>query len=209
MIAKYKNNPYIIFGLSIIAFLLITIACGGSTPEVNPPQASQPAQSSPQTTQDTNQATPLPPPTETPKPIGSARSNPAPFGYEVTMDDMTFTVTEFIRPADDIALKGNMFNTPEEGKEFAFVNMSIKCNLGSDDKCNIGPSEFQIVGTSGTAMDAEWLVTGVSGMLESGEFFGGATKAGYIAFQLEKGETDLILIYKPFLGSEAYFLVQQ
>jgi hypothetical protein len=53
------------------------------------------------------------------------------------------------------------------------------------------------------------MIAGVAGLLEDSEFFGGATVTGGMIFEVAQSETDLILIYEPFLStSEAYLAVE-
>ncbi len=185
--------------VAILVTLLINLACGSSTPQVNVPSvdATQPV------------IAPLSTPTEEPKPLGSARSNPAPVGSEVTIDDMVIKITEFKSPTNDIVQAGNQFNTmPEAGNIYVFVNVSINCNKGTDATCNIGGYEFSVIDTAGITHDSEIFLAGVSGLFEPGEFYGGATKSGYLAFVVPEGDNGLILKYSSFLASEAYFSLQ-
>jgi hypothetical protein len=213
MSTKPKKNRISIF-IAIFVMVIAILACGQSTPEVKPPQNNPTSQSTVSSlvqpsSDNIELATSSPSPISTLKPVGSARSNPAPFGYEVTTEQMTFTVTELLRPADSIVSQGNMFNTiPDEGQEYVFVNLSIKCDKSIDENCNVSQFDFNLVGSAGLAHDTEIFLAGVSGLLEDGDFFGGSTKSGYLAFIVGKEETDLVLIYKPFLSDEVYLSVQ-
>jgi len=182
-----------------LVLALVSLACGSSTPQVNLPG------------EESNQPTVAPPPstpTEAPKPLGSARSNPAPLGAEVIIDDMAMKITEIISPANDIVMSGNQFNTiPDPGNVYIFVSISITCNKSADSNCNIGGYEFSLIDSTGISHNAEIFIAGVSGLLASGEFYGGATKAGYLAFIVPEGDTGLILKYDSFL-SEAFFALQ-
>ena len=184
--------------LPVLALLLATLACGGdSTPEVKAPSGGEtPAAAEPE---------------ETIAPVGSSRSNPAPPGSEVTLDDMTFTVGEVVRPADGIVAAGNEFNSePEAGNEFVMVMLTVRCEKGEDDSCSISSAwNLSLIGSAGVAHDAEWMVTGVDGQLESTEFFGGATVAGSLFFEVGQGETDLLLRYEELFGSGTAYLALQ
>jgi len=177
--------------ISVITLLFIFIlACSGSTPEVKLPNQS--------TTQTQGQ------PTNSSKPIGSARSNPAPLGSEVTIDNMAILVKEVVSPADDIVVKGNMFNsTPDPSSRYILVNILVTCKKSTDDKCNLLGFEFKVIDTSGVSHDVEF-VAGVAGEFEAGEFYGGATKSGYLPYMVPKNDNGLILIYSGLLTGEAY-----
>ena len=148
----------------------------------------------------------------TPPQVGS-RSNPAPAGSEVTVDDMILTVGEVVRPADEIVAAGNAFNSkPEAGYEFVMVTVSVRCEKGEDESCIIGPSwDFALVGSANLARDAKdwWEVTGVDGRLETTEFFGGSTVTGSLFFEVGQDETDLVLRYVELLGKDTAFLALQ
>lgn len=203
----------------IIIVIFTSLACMESTPVVQPPKdtvSTAPLQKAeiekssplPNSTRMPTE-TPSPLPTETPKPVGSARSNPAPFGYEVTIDQMTFKIEEVVRPADDIVEKGNMFNSKAgDGKEYVLIKLSIKCNKNTDASCLASSYEFKLVGSSGQARDIEF-IAGVADTLDSGEFFGGATKTGYLPYIVDKDESGLVLMYKPILGNEIYLSVEK
>ena len=62
---------------------------------------------------------------------------------------------------------------------------------------------------TGVAHDAEWMVTGVDGQLESTEFFGGATVTGSLFFEVEQDETDLLLRYEELFGTDTAYLALQ
>lgn len=197
--------------LAVLVLVMATLACGESTPEVRVPEATpQPGEAQP-TAPPAATATERPAPTPTTAPLGSSRSNPAPVGAEVTINDMTFRIVELTRPADNIVAAGNMFNaTPEPGNEYVMVTISAVCNKSSDQTCQVNPYlDFKLTGSSGSVREPEMMIAGVAGLLEDSEFFGGATVTGGMIFEVAQGETDLILIYKPFLSvSEAYLAVE-
>ena len=67
-----------------------------------------------------------------------------------------------------------MFNIEsEEGEEYILVELHIECVKSSDDKCSISQCNFKMIGNAGVQYDAEWFVSGVSGLLGSDDFFGG------------------------------------
>ncbi len=204
-----RKSTYIV--LAVLALVVATLACGESTPEVRVPEASpKPGETQPAAPPAAS-ATERRARTPTTAPLGSSRSNPAPVGAEVTIDDMTMKIIEVTRPADDIVAAGNMFNaTPEPGNEYIMVTISGVCNKSSDVTCQLNSYfDFKLTGSSGSVRDPEMVVAGVAGLLEDAEFFGGATVTGGMIFEVAQDETDLILIYEPLLGmSKAYLAVQ-
>jgi len=190
----------------LLPILVATLACGQSTPEVS----TQPPAGTEQPISPSGQQPTEPPPTPTEASLGSSRSNPAPAGSEVKIDDYVVVVTEVISPADDIVRRGNMFNTtPEPGNHYVFVNTTVTCTLPSDQSCNLSTFEFTLIDASGIAHDPGIFLTGVTGLLEDGEFFGGATKSGYLAFIVPDDDAGLILHYEALLfGGEAFMAIQ-
>jgi hypothetical protein len=121
---------------------------------------------------------------------------------------MTFAVTEVVSPADDIVRQGNMFNsTPVPGTHYLLAKIAATCNLSTDESCNLIGFEFSLIDSSGVVHDAEF-VAGVPGEFEGGDFFGGATKEGYMVFTAPEGDEGLILKYEELFGGEAYLALQ-
>lgn len=188
----------------LAAVVIITVsilACGsGSGVEVNTQSDNQESANSAQPEQTQPTAT---------KPVGTSRSNPAPAGSEVVTDDMAFEVLGFTRPATDIVMSGNQFNTaPEGGQEYIFVNLQVTCQKSSDEQCNFSTFSISLLGSSGVKRDAELFVAGVDGLLEGGDFYGGATLSGNIPFIIDTDESDLLIVYEPFLGDTFYLAIQ-
>lgn len=140
-------------------------------------------------------------------PLGSSRSNPAPVGSKVEADDMKFSVLGSTRPATDIIMAGNMFNTePEEGQEYILVELSVTCMKSTDGKCSISTFSLSLLGSKGVSRDAEWFVSGVDGLLEGSEFYGGATVTGMVPFIVDQDETDILIVYEPLLFGDTFYL---
>jgi hypothetical protein len=183
--------------LAILVLVLVSIACGSSDSDVvvNPPNEDGDIEQS------------QPEPTEVPE-VGTSRSNPAPVGSEVIVDDMAFTVVSTIRPADDIIKAGNPFNTePESDQEYILVELQVNCEKADDDKCVISTFlNISLIGSSGVEVNPELFTTGVEGLLESVEFYGGATVSGTIPFIINQSETDLVLVYEPLLFGDTVYM---
>lgn len=216
------------FLLPLTVLLIIQLACGSSSPTVS--TATSPSESSIEETSPTKEIENLPPtsPTERPtdKPtasptntpttrptptaeLGTRRDNPAPAGSTVTTDDMEFTVISILRPADSIVKAGNMFNTePDPGKEYIFVEMAIKCMKKSTESCSISTFNFKMVGSLGIQYDAEWFLTGVKGLLEDTDFYGGTQLKGNLAFIVGVDEKELLVIYEPYWKDPIYLAIE-
>lgn len=139
------------------------------------------------------------------KPVGTSRDNPVAAGTSVSVAGMAITIANVARPADLIVAQGNMFNTkPEAGKEYVMIEIAATCEGKTDQKCSISPYPFKVVGSAGVVANNAF-VSGVAGMLESGEFFGGAKKGGKLFFIVGKDEKDLVMIFDQVLGSDVYF----
>jgi hypothetical protein len=207
--------------ISIIVGLMLTIlGCGTSTSGVQVSTATPAGNKSVEDAVATTMAglkpeetrEPVEVPTEvvlepTIAAIGSARSNPAPVGSEVIADDMKFMVKSIVRPADQKVAEGNMFNaTPEANKEYMFVEIQVTCTKTPDEKCTFSSYDVKALGSSGVLLENEMFMAGVSGLIESKEFFGGATMSGFVPFIVDKGDSPL-LVYDPmfsFTGQEFY-----
>lgn len=212
--SKYKR--LLAMGLAVAMLALSILACSSdsNSPEVRTPaeDSNVSAEEIVETDVDEQTETVFVEETEAPKPtatkeLGTSRSNPAPVGSEIVADDMAFVVKELIRPADKIIMAGNMFNTePEENQEYVMVMLEVNCMKGSDDKCNISPFNFTLLGSKGVDRDVEWSVAGVSNILESKDFYGGSSVSGYLPFIVDKDETDLLLVYEPLLFGDNFYL---
>ena len=189
-----KNKVYVF--LAILALVFASLACGSSDSSVvvNPPSEEEESISQQE-------------PTKQPE-VGTARSNPAPVGSEVIVDDMAIEILDVIRPANDIIKAGNMFNTePESDQEYVLVELQVTCKKSVDDQCSISSFwNISLIGSSGIAYDPEWLVSGVEGLLESIDFYGDATVSGYIPFIIKQSDTNLVLVYEPMLFGDTVYL---
>ncbi len=93
---------------------------------------------------------------------------------------------------------------PEAGDEYVQVDVQVVCNKATSDKCNFSAFSIKAVGADGNVRERELFVAGVEGLLESGEFFGGATKTGKVFFVVTKDDTSVVLFYEPFLSDPIY-----
>jgi len=173
--------------LFVVVLMQVTLACG-TNHNVEDVQEAQP--------------------TDNPEPLGSSLSNPAPVGSKVTADDIEFEILGITRPATYIVKAANMFNTqPGVGQEYIFVELQATCTKSSDKECSISTFKAKLVGSSGIERESEWFVSGVDGLFEDTQFYGGETINGQIPFIIDSDETDLVFIYQPQAGEPFYLAI--
>lgn len=169
--------------------LSVGLACGRSAPVV----VSQPAQAG---------AAPSGPTQPAP---GASRFNPAPRNTAIQIDNMTLSITDVVFPADSLVRQGSLWNpTPEPQADYILVGVAAACNLPPESSCRLSGLEFSLVDSSGLGHNPRLLIAGVAGKFEGGEFFGGATRQGYLIFVIEGAPADHVLKYQALLGGEAY-----
>ena len=193
---KNKTIVYPLLALAVLIF--VSLACGSSGVDVSTPIGNQPGnQSNP-----TSQAGSLPTATV---PLGTSRSNPAPVGSAVRVEDMEFIVTGVVRPADSAVSNGNMYNEkPAAGKEYMFITLSVTCTKTSDQQCTFSTYNLKILGSDGVLVDGSFMLAGVDGLLEGTTFYGGANVSGNLPFMVTQGDTGIILVYQPLFGDSFY-----
>lgn len=90
------------------------------------------------------------------------------------------------------------------------VKLTLQCTKASDKKCNFLSPNAKLSGSSGILNDIEIMIAGVPDLLETTEFYGGASTSGWLIYQVKQGETDLVLSIEPFLSlDKAFFSVGQ
>lgn len=148
-----------------------------------------------------------PTPAATSTPISVPLEGVVPPGELIEANEMTLAVQGSTRPADDIVASASQFNpTPEPGNEYIIIETFIKCLKSESETCLISPLiHFRLIG-SGTEYPPKILLLHVPGLMEGGEFQGGTTMSGGLAFEIDRDETDLTLMYETILGTERAFL---
>lgn len=210
-----KSNALRNILIIAVAGIAITCICLGiililapSTPQTASVPISAPESTEPLQSTDPPAPTSAPAPTDTPVPIpaGDSRDNPVAAGTAVDIGgDMILTIVGAVRPANDIVEQANPFNAkPESGQEYVQVDVRVVCNKPSSEKCNFSAYNLKAVGSDGNIRDSEIFIAGVDGMIESGEFFGGATKLGKMFFVVVQGDTSAVLFYEPLFGDPIY-----
>ncbi len=143
------------------------------------------------------------------EPVSTSRSNPAPAGSEVVIDDMVFVILSSTRPATDLVMAGDQFNNePEEGQEYVFVELQVTCRLPGDEQCDFSMRGFSFLGSYEITRFLEIFVEGVDGLLKVGDISGGQTLSGIIPFIVPTDETDLMLVNETFFGDTFYLAIE-
>ena len=188
-----KRKFQLVVGMLVIA--MVMLACGSSTGvQVN---------TSPEGEKEVKATTPAK--------VGTSRTNPAPVGSEVIADEMAFMVLSVVRPADNLVRAGNPFNsTPDPNYEYIFVEIQVTCKkVSEDEKCSFTPLiDTKLLGVKGIEYDPK-IIVGVTTILESTDFYSGAVISGHIPFIVGEDDTDLLLVFSPFLGDSFYLSLPQ
>jgi len=175
-----------VVGIAVVALVLSGLACGRTAPVVVPISPAAPVE-----------------PTQ--PPLGASRFNPAPSGTAIQIDDMSLSVTDVVFPADTVVRDGSLWNpTPEPASDYMLVGVAATCNLPAESSCRLSGLEFTLVDPAGIAHNPRILIAGVAGKFEGSEFFGGATKSGYLIYVVDGDPADYILKYEALFGGEAY-----
>lgn len=96
---------------------------------------------------------------------------------------------------------GNEFIQPKSGKEFIKVFVQI---VNKDkEKLSYSSYDWKIQDSDGSIQNPSFLTTAnMDDYLESGELIKGGKKSGSLGFEVKKGDTGLILHYKPSYFSD-------
>lgn len=85
---------------------------------------------------------------------------------------------------------GFSYNTPESGKEYVIVTVSIE--NGSEDKVDYNPYNFKMLNSQGQEIDNAFVVD-LDNQLDSGELTPGGSITGRMCFEEPAGDTGLKL----------------
>lgn len=134
-------------------------------------------------------------PTDTPE-LGS-RGNPYPAGTSQDVRDGTLIVNGIQRDMTSEVKSMNMFNAvPDSGQEWVLVDITFSCSLGSEDTCNTGMMQFELVGSLGQAYNQE--IVAVLDHAFGSEVFGGGQTTGSLGFIVESNDSGLMLVLNDF-----------
>ena len=138
-------------------------------------------------------------------PPGTSQSNPARVGSDIYADNMIFVISGSVRPADGIVSSGDMFNSqPGQWQQYIFVTLKVTCDTPSNQQCHLSQFNMKLSGSDGIVKYPERLISGVDGILEDTDFYGGATISGNVPFIISLGNSHVVLIYESLSGDSFY-----
>lgn len=106
-------------------------------------------------------------------------------GYEIKVNNVSFS-------------NGNEYETPDTGKQYVIINVTITNNTG--EKQSYNPFDFKL-NANGNATDAVEAVSGVKDELHSGELDNGASVTGNLVGQADPN-AKLKLQYKASIWND-------
>ena len=142
--------------------------------------------------------TPEPTATSVPTPIGLSRENPFPSADIVSAPNWDIQVVE-IKKGEEAwkdLLAANMFNqTAPEGMEYILVKIHAKSTYTDSDAHSIGRCDFEATGDRFINYNCfSALVVNPDPELDA-ELYSGGEAEGWLAFVVDKGEGNLILVF--------------
>lgn len=131
----------------------------------------------------------------------------APAGTAVDIgNNLTLTVLDVTRPADDLVANGNSFNTTApEGEEFIRVDVEVTCNGDTGTTCTFYPTVMKAVLSDGSPRDLQTFLEGVDDWDTAVEVEGGATEQGFVLFIVPASETNLVISYQDIYAEEVLY----
>lgn len=116
-------------------------------------------------------------------------------GEKVKLDGQIVEVTEVAKS------QGDDFDKPSEGKEYVIVHISIQ-NEG-EDEISYNPYNFKMKNSNGQIEDPGLIIVDSDTSLSSGDLAPGGNVSGTLAFEQEKDDDALELIFEPsFWGTD-------
>ncbi|MFZ5918120.1 MAG: DUF4352 domain-containing protein [Chloroflexota bacterium] len=126
---------------------------------------------------------------------GASRANPVPLGEVASTAEWAIQVQEVLRgdEAWQAILKASDWNDPPtEGFEYALVKVAVE-RTGSGDARQVSAIDFEITGDAAVLYDMPWLTVPEPEL--SAELMAGGVAEGWLAFSIQQGEGNLILVY--------------
>ncbi len=90
---------------------------------------------------------------------------------------------------------GNQYITPDSGKEYVKIEVTIKNN--SKNQISYNTFDWKMKDSTGDIQSPDSVVFTVDGALSSGELADGGTKSGFLVFEVPSGDAGLVLQYEP------------
>jgi hypothetical protein len=134
----------------------------------------------------------------TPNELGLTRQNPASSSDIVITDNWQISVNQVVRgdEAWSMAQDANQFNDqPADGMEYIAVNITAK-NLSRDDEAtNIDGNFFKTTGSANILYSLPFVVDPEPTL--DAYLYPGGEYSGWVVLQVQKGETDVMLVFEP------------
>ena len=135
--------------------------------------------------------------------LGHFRTNPIPAGETVTTSDgLGITIVSVTLDATSVVLNANRFNEPpSEGNRFMILRVRVQNIEGSvNNEIDIEESAFRLAGSSAILFSPYEHSCGVIPDELSFKLFKGGAGEGNVCFQIPEAESDMTLLYEPFLS---------
>ena len=207
-----RKTPWLIIALGTLAVLcLCAIVCGVAIFAFLIPIRAETTATEPTPMVVFETATALPatiPAEETPGSTSPAAPDAAPAGTAADIgNDMSLTVLDVTRPADDIVAAGSSFNTTApEDEEFIQVAVEVTCNADPGTTCTFYPTLMKAVLVDGATRDLQTFIEGVEDWDTAVELEGGASEQGFLLFIVPESETDLVVSYNDIYADQPVYL---
>ena len=132
----------------------------------------------------------------------------APAGTAVDIgNEMTLTILDVTRPADDLVANGSVLNaTAPAGEEFMRVDLEVTCNSDPETPCTFYPTVMKAVLGDGSTRDLQTFIEGVEDWDTSIEIEGGATRNGFLLFIVPKSEGSIVVSYTDIYADQPVYL---
>lgn len=146
---------------------------------------------------------------------GSDKAKPIAIGDEIKVSSgWFFKVNSAQLNANDTLAKGNELQTPDDGKQYVMVNVSITNKSGKPDS-PMSNLKMSLLPSSGIAIDPEFAVDGVPDVIdETTQLQPDAVYTGNVVFQVKTDEAanSLLLVEPQFTvdenGAQRFFSLQ-
>ena len=139
-----------------------------------------------------------------PNDLGTAQDAPAGAGEVVVSDQFALQIIEFVRgdQASEQLRAASRFNpNPRPGNEHALLKVRATYLGPTEGPISISPLDFGMIGGANVRYAASGLVTPEPGL--DARLYPGGTIEGYLAFEVQRNDPNLSLVYQPVGDPEA------
>lgn len=115
-------------------------------------------------------------------------------GDEIVMGDYVLTVDKTEKSS------GSDYDKPKKGNEFLIISVTIKNN--GEEEISYNPYDFTVQNGNGQVNDITFTTVDSDTALNSGKLIAGGSVSGTLAFEVPKGDKNLLLRYQPDFWSD-------